>query len=311
MNFLSLLFIVVTSVLVGWLYYRDRQRAIGMLQAQSQIAQTPRGPIEYASVGEGTPLLVVHGWGGGGPGEYNLFHFLAEHGFRVISVSRPGYLGTPLSVGVTMEEQADAFAALLDALDIPRTAIVTGSGGAPASILFALRHPARCWGLVLVCALTKPDPITGKTPAQKTLEKVFYNDFLMWVISKLLWRPLVEGGMGGLNEAIRQNPQKMDELKKLITGLMLGSLSKDGLKNDMIQWERMPVYPLEQIQVPTLIFNSRNDQSIPWHVAEFTATIPHAKKVYFEDGGHPCFIVYDEVTHPETIAFLNAHKPTI
>lgn len=28
---------------------------------RAEIAQTPLGPIEYASEGEGTPLLVIHG----------------------------------------------------------------------------------------------------------------------------------------------------------------------------------------------------------------------------------------------------------
>jgi pimeloyl-ACP methyl ester carboxylesterase len=290
-------------------YLRDRRRAIAQIKMQSRIAETVRGPVEYSSVGEGTPILVVHGWGGGGPGGYNLFHFLAEHGFQVLSVSRPGYQGTPLQVGKTMEEQADTLAALLDALNIPSTAIVTGSGGAPASVLFALRHPDRCWGLVLVCALTKPDPIIGKSSTQKALEKLFYLDFFMWIISRFFWRALVEDGMGGLNESIRRDPAKMGTLKKLIDGLMLGSLSVAGLKNDMVQWEQMPVYPLEQIKAPALIFNSRNDRSIPWHVAEFTATIPNSKWIQFEDGGHTCFIVYSETTHPATVAFLNTHKP--
>ncbi len=60
-------------------------------------------------------------------------------GFKVIAISRPGYLRTPLQSGVTPAEQADVYAALLDELNIKTTIVYGASGGAPS----ALRRPAR------------------------------------------------------------------------------------------------------------------------------------------------------------------------
>jgi pimeloyl-ACP methyl ester carboxylesterase len=237
-----------------------------------------------------------------------MFHFLADHGYRVISPSRPGYHDTPLSVGETMEAQADAFAALLDALDIRSAGIITGSGGGPASILFALRHPERCWGMVLVSAMTHPDA-AKVTEGQKMLRVLFKSDLFIWCVATFLWRQLVEQGMGGLNDDIRRDPAKMEALRSVVSGLVLSSLSAKGMANDWVQWERMPIYPLEQIKVPTLIIHARNDGTMPYRIAEFTATIPGSKLVTYEDGGHTCFIAHSETTHPTTIAFLDAVRP--
>lgn len=304
---------ILVALVVGLVlaYSRDMRRALAQAGAEQQRVETPRGPIAYTSHGEGAAVLVVHGWGGGGAGGYNMFEFLSHEGFRILSVSRPGYLGTPLQVGETMESQADALAALLDALGIPSVAVVTGSGGAPVSVLFALRHPDRCWGLILASALTRPDPILGKSAVQKTLEKAFHSGFLVWLITKFFWRSLVEAGMGRLNERIRGDAKKMDALQRLTQGLILSSRCREGLINDMRQWAQMPIYPLPQVRVPTLIFHSRNDNSVPYTIAEFTATIPQSKLLTFEDGGHTCYLVHAEVTEPATIEFLKAHRPSL
>ncbi|MGF2075634.1 hypothetical protein, partial [Enterococcus casseliflavus] len=58
-------------------YFRDRGRLLARMTARTQIAQTALGPVEYTSTGDGPVILSVHGWGGGGSGDYNLFAFLA------------------------------------------------------------------------------------------------------------------------------------------------------------------------------------------------------------------------------------------
>jgi pimeloyl-ACP methyl ester carboxylesterase len=58
--------------------------------------------------------------------------------YRLLAVSRPGYLGTPLSSGRDPREQADLFAALLDALGIDR---VAHRAPPPAGTPAPARHP--------------------------------------------------------------------------------------------------------------------------------------------------------------------------
>jgi 2-hydroxy-6-oxonona-2,4-dienedioate hydrolase len=129
-------------------YRRDIGRAYDRITTGSHIAQTRCGPIEYAVAGEGLPLLSVHGAGGGFDQGLELAGPFARGGFRVIAVSRFGYLRTPLPKDASAAVQADAHACLLDALNIRRAAVLGTSAGAPSSMQFALRHPDRTAALV-------------------------------------------------------------------------------------------------------------------------------------------------------------------
>jgi hypothetical protein len=46
-------------------YRSDIRKARARVSSGSSVIRTERGPIEYASIGDGVPLLVVHGAGGG------------------------------------------------------------------------------------------------------------------------------------------------------------------------------------------------------------------------------------------------------
>src|SRR5262245_62387889 len=131
-------------------YRRDIDRAFDRISTGSQVVRTGCGPIEYATVGAGTPLLIVHGAGGGFDQGMELAEGLAAAGLRVIAMSRFGYLRTPLPADASAAAQADAHACLLDVLGIRRAAVVGFSAGAPSSLQLALRHPERCAALVLV-----------------------------------------------------------------------------------------------------------------------------------------------------------------
>ncbi|HET6371293.1 MAG TPA: alpha/beta hydrolase, partial [Nitrospiria bacterium] len=122
--------VIVIVVLAGFLlilmlsivyprYRRDIRRARERVSTGSRIAETSCGPIEYAVAGEGIPVLVVHGAGGGFDQGLDISMPLVQNGFRLIAMSRFGYLRTPLPEDASAAAQADAHAALLDALNVP------------------------------------------------------------------------------------------------------------------------------------------------------------------------------------------------
>ncbi len=123
---------------------------------------TGRGPVEYAEWGDGPAVLLLHGAMGGYDQGYILGLTVGEPGYRYVAVSRPGYLGTPLTAGRTPQEQADLCAELLDALGNDRAAGMAVSGGGPCALQFALRHCHRCWALILVS--TCSGPIESRVP---------------------------------------------------------------------------------------------------------------------------------------------------
>jgi pimeloyl-ACP methyl ester carboxylesterase len=60
----------------------------------------------------------------------------------VIAMSRFGHLRTPMPADASALAQAEAHVCLLDALGIPRAAVMGGSAGAPSALQMAIRHPA-------------------------------------------------------------------------------------------------------------------------------------------------------------------------
>ncbi len=134
-----------------------------------KTAETDRGRIEYDLHGtEGPVVLSVHA-GLGGADQGRLFaSWLQDDGFRILSPSRPGYLGTPLSSGRTLDQQADLLAALLDELRIERVGVFAASAGSPVAYTFAARHPDRIWGLISVGGASLPNPSASPSPPLRT-----------------------------------------------------------------------------------------------------------------------------------------------
>jgi pimeloyl-ACP methyl ester carboxylesterase len=120
------------------------------------LIQTSYGPLEYAVLGEGLPLVVMHGSGGGVRQGLVMRYLLDTRRIKIVALSRPGYWGTPLETAPEIEQQADRVVELLDALRIETVAVLGLSAGGPPAAHFALRHPERCLGLVLLSALLPP-----------------------------------------------------------------------------------------------------------------------------------------------------------
>ena len=146
----ALLFVLAIATVVYSAYRRDVAAARAQALSGSRILETRCGPIEYGSLGEGSPVLVLHGTGGGWDQGLASARGLAAHGFRLIAPSRFGYLRTPLPADPSPEAEADTWAGFLDALQIQRLPVIAFSAGAAPAAQLALRHPDRVSALVLI-----------------------------------------------------------------------------------------------------------------------------------------------------------------
>jgi pimeloyl-ACP methyl ester carboxylesterase len=135
--------LVIIFAFVIWLFWvipnfrRWKRNLLLTLKKNGTVIETKVGPVEYALIGDGPVIVSVHGaLGGYDQGLYAIKEY-ANLGFSILSLSRPGYLQTPLSTGKSFEEQADAIVALLDSLNIQKVAMVGSSAGGPAALHFA------------------------------------------------------------------------------------------------------------------------------------------------------------------------------
>lgn len=285
-------------------YRRQRREYLSRLWSGSRVVLTARGPIEYMDTGRGPVLLVSHGGGDG----YDLGWFFSWPGrYRTISPSRPGYLRTPLETGPSPEEQADAFAALLDQLDIDRVAMLGVSAGGPVALQFALRHPQRCWALALISAISQPLP-----PLQPLLTLGLrlapYSDFLPWLI---LNTPLVFCFSRSMMDQYRRAPVQMRaQFWDLERSMFPFSLRLTGLLNDLEYISSLPVYPLDRITAPTLVIHGDADTLVPFSQAEYSASrIPNARLVVLTGGDHLAFGTHHEQAESALLDFLQTHAP--
>jgi pimeloyl-ACP methyl ester carboxylesterase len=127
-------------------------RSRASLARRSRIVATAKGPIELEITGTGPDVLVLHGGLGGFDQGSWIAHALDLRAYRVIAVSRAGYLGTPDVGG--LDAEADLYVAALDALGIERIAVVGVSGGGVPTLHLAGRHPLRVTRVVMLSAVS-------------------------------------------------------------------------------------------------------------------------------------------------------------
>jgi pimeloyl-ACP methyl ester carboxylesterase len=256
------------------------------LSAGGQIAETARGPFEYASLGptDGPAVLMSHGTPGGYDQGLVLAEMLGCEGLRFIAVSRAGYLRTPLDVGPTPVDQADAYAALLDTLGIERAAIFGISGGGPSAIQFAARHRDRCWALVLISAITRRRLASERPPVWRVLHWVLgSSDLTGWIFAGLV-RALTPATSGQARE------KRIVQTRRFALSAVPASLRRAGHANDSKQFGLLPESPPDGITCPTLIIHGTADGPVPvTHAQSAAASIPNAELVTIPGEGHGVF----------------------
>ncbi|MBN2283169.1 MAG: alpha/beta hydrolase [Deltaproteobacteria bacterium] len=297
------------------------------LRERSSVVKTARGRIEFALSGYAGPWLAgLHGAPGGYDQIFALYPDMLDKGFRVLSWSRPGYLRTPLKVGETFEEQADALAALMDSIGIDRAALLAYSAGGPVGLHFALRHPDRIWALIMECAVSKRYVIDPGNVEEKLLySRLMFNDPINWLMNlfarhepEITFRSMIdmestlsEDKVKAVLSRIMQNPEKEQILMGVLKSMSPTSLRRRGLANDLEQLAVIKEPALGDIRVPTLVVHGTDDHDVSMEHAVFTASsIPGAELYVVEGGFHimPACICADEVT-ARKMAFLKKHRP--
>lgn len=271
-----------------------------MLNANSQILSTEKGVIEYAIFGHGPVVVGMHGAPGGYDQVICLGENLAKKGFELIGWSRPGYLRTPLSVGKTMQEQADALAILLDHLLIDKVSILAISAGGPSALEFAARYPDRISALIMEAAITKS--YSPKALQENlTFLKLLLSDFGLWIfhwmfhlkpkqaLKKFLSyeSQLSDEELDQLVKQALKDPKKTEFISKLMQSFSPMSRRKDGFWNDLEQLKNLEKLPFEKIRCPTLIIHGTADKDVPIdHAQLLSQNLPQAEFYPIEKGTH-------------------------
>lgn len=296
-----MLAIVLLLLSLGGLYSSWKSRRLAALEAGSGLTLLPQGVMEFAERGDGPVVLLIHGSPGGYDQGLVYGEELLRRGFRVLSVSRPGYLRTPLETGVTFDEQADAISELLEERGVRSCAVLGISEGSPCALELASRHPSQVTSLVL---LSPPGESLGSSPIASIGYQLFHDltgDIGCWLLSlRAAWSPrqlfadMMQTGSSlrpssreSIAALVMREPAQQGFLKGLALSVTPLSLREHGIINDNAQLKDLPPPGSLKLSCPLLVLVGEGSSATPLPSLEkFFSGIPGAGVFIVPDVGH-------------------------
>jgi pimeloyl-ACP methyl ester carboxylesterase len=292
--------ILVMSFLIYVSYRIDIRKAYARISTGNKFVNTARGAIEYATLGEGPAVLVLHGTSGGWDQGILAARQLVQHGFQIIAPSRFGYLGTQLPPDPLPPAEAETWICFLDALNIQCAPIISYSAGAAPAIQMALRYPDRISAAVFIVPGSGgicPECFEEETnPPRMLLDAIYRFDFPMWAIMKLV--PKFTFKLVAVPSALvpTLSPKAKEELNEGIKGMLPVRPRRLGVLNEGNTQGTQTQYPLDQVTIPTLFISTADDLYKTLPVARHAARIiPNARLIEFPTGGHLLLDRGDEI----------------
>ena len=276
---------------------RERIDSLG-----SQILETDCGTVEYARVGSGYPVLVIHGNAGGFDQGLGLAQGYLGPGFQIIAPSRFGYLRSPVPADATPARQADAYACLLDALGIEQVAILTSSAGVTSSVQFALRYPKRVSAMVLHSPNAPGKE--GLVPPPKAVFKLMLSsDYAWWALNTYFGSRMQS--FVGVPAGFSLTPEYQAEVRAALVGTLPVSARADGMIFDTyVSNPEINQYPLGEVDTPTLVISAADDpMALHENARTLADQIPNAQLMAVPDGGH-LLLGHTEEVRAEVTRFL-------
>ena len=299
--------LILVAVSIYAIFARDLASAQARVTGRSKTVTTSLGVMEYALLGKGEPILVIHGASGGFDQALDMTGALADLGHRLIALSRFGYLRSDMPASPTAAMQADAYVELLDSLGIDKVAVAGISAGAWSAMQFAIRHPERCRALVLlVPADFLPEGVSIHGGA--VVRAIFNSDFLAWAALKTM--PLIPGVMTqmmlGTDAAVLQAADASEKarVQQVLDHLLPISARVRGIEFDVKTAATRELYSIEKISCPVLTISAEDDHFGTARRARAIASgVKSGRALVFPEGGHALVGAYEEVLR-ESALFL-------
>jgi 2-hydroxy-6-oxonona-2,4-dienedioate hydrolase len=297
-------------------YVHDLAAATARTALGSEVLATRCGPVEVQQAGRGRPLLMVHGSGGGHDQGMAFARPLTRHGIRVIAVSRFGYLRTPRPADASPQAQADTFACLLDALGLPRVAVMGVSAGGASALQMAIRHPDRVSALVLVVPIAyKPAALADAVPplspfAERLLMRLIGSDAVYWAALQWARNQVIGQVLATPPEQVaRASAAEQARVQAMAEQVLPVSLRAAGLRDDSALGRSLGPAALDAVRAPTLVVSARDDGYGTYAPAQYTASqIAGARFLGFDNGGH-LLVGHHEAVQAAIVELLQRARP--
>jgi len=288
---------VVVLFFTAW-----KNQRLEVLAAGGTVVQTSLGQVEYAETsGDGPVILVLHGGAGGYDQGLVLARSLSAAGFRVIALSRPGYLQTPLASGILPEQQADLAASFLEELQIPKAGLLAFGEAAPVGVEACLRHPDKFDRLALLSPVvlrTTAAPAEFPLPGEAILGHLTGDMGSWWLDLMARYRSLRSLRLFletttdlnsfeclKLAESVVEHSGQLEWFRDFVRSMSPLSPRESGTRNDIVQLQALPALNFQNITQSVLLLTGANDSIISGANAGAIRDIPGLREEELTDAG--------------------------
>jgi pimeloyl-ACP methyl ester carboxylesterase len=263
-------------------------------------------PANVVDLGEGPPLVFVHGLSGSWQNWLEqLPEFARDH--RCIAVDLPGFGESPMPRDkITISGYGRWLNDLFDVVEIEGAAVVGNSMGGFIAAETAIKFPKRVERLVLVAAagLSIEDQRNDKVMRVLELGETLIEYGLAFGLSRsraLMKRPR---GRRALLYAVAAHPE---DLSPALVSEQLKGTPKKGFLPALDALSDYPIRDrLGDIGCPTLIVWGPKDRLVPVKDAhEFDELIPDSRLKIYDDTGHVPMLERPERFNADLRAFLS------
>ena len=271
---------------------------------------TPAGTLRYFEVGDGPPLLFLHGSGPGVTGRRNFHGILPAFAasFRCLILEFPGFGVSDDFGGHPMVTAQGVVAPFLDALGVDRVDIVGNSMGGGVGIGTAIHHPDRVRRLVTIGGIGtnvfSPGPSEGIRLLQEFTENPTRQRLVDWLNSMVFDPALVTDELIEERWALATNPETLASARR-----MYGKAAFAAMMDMMRAADTpMPWAQMHRVSAPTLLTWGRDDRVSPLDMALIPMrTIPNAELHVFPNCGHWAMIEAKAAFESTVLEYLHRH----
>jgi 3-oxoadipate enol-lactonase len=241
------------------------------------LIQLKKIRLAYDDLGQGQPLLFIHGY----PLSRRMWQpqisGLASD-FRVLALDLRGHGESQTVTGpYLMSLLADDCADFLEGLAIQQPVVVCGlSMGGYVAFEFYRQHPKQVAGLVL--AATRPGPDTPEGRSNRDKSGALASQQGVSAIAEAMLPKLMSPA------TYQRQPDLVNQVKTI-----LESISLEGVIGDLQGMKERPdsTLTLAEIKVPTLVLHGADDQLVPLREAEIMReAISNSRLEVISEAGH-------------------------
>ncbi|ODP29587.1 Chloride peroxidase [Paenibacillus nuruki] len=256
--------------------------------------------IYVEDIGEGIPVIFLHGW----PANSQMFEYqysiLPKEGYRCIGMDFRGFGKSDAPwESYSFDRMADDLKAVIDELQIENAALIGFSMGGAVATRYMARHQGK--GISHLALMGSATPVFTQRPDfEYNMTKEDLNAQLIIPTYEDRPKMLSQFGLKFTHHKSRAALMVWLELLCFQASNHGTIKAAESLRDEDLRAD------LPHINVPTVIFQGQKDKICDPKLAELTQqSIPNSRLVAFEDSGHAMMFDEQEKFNSELLLFLN------